>query len=53
MAKKKKSHVPASHTYMFVCVGKISAFRKVGKLAEAREWAALLQQHLREEGLLA
>jgi hypothetical protein len=52
LKKPKKQKVPHSHTYMFTCVAKISAFRKVGKLADAREWAVKLQEHLRQEGML-
>jgi len=50
MAKKKK--VSDSHKYMFTCVAKINAYRNVGKLDDAKHWAKLLQQHLKDELLL-
>lgn len=50
MAKKKK--VSDSHKYMFTCVAKINAYRNVGKIEDAKEWAKLLEQHLKEEQLL-
>lgn len=52
MPTKKKAKVPESHTYCFIAVSKISAYRRVGKIDEAKKWAALLMQHLKEEGLL-
>jgi len=52
MPAKKKSRVTESHRFMFVCVGKITAYRKVGNIVEAKAWGVLLQKHLREEGLL-
>lgn len=34
------------------CVGKICAFISVGKRDEAREWAGILVQHLKDADLL-
>lgn len=50
MAKKKK--VSDSHKYMFTCVAKINAYRNVGKIEDARDWAQLLVKHLKDELLL-
>lgn len=50
MAKKKK--VSDSHKYMFTCVAKINAYRNVGKIEDAKEWARYLEDHLRSENLL-
>ncbi len=49
---KAKCKVTESHRYMFQCIAKICAYRKVEKFDEAKNWAETLQQHLKKEGLL-
>lgn len=50
--RKAISSKNPNRVYLATCVGKLMAYERVDKREEARQWAALLVEHLRKMDLL-